>query len=195
MSCLDELSVACRWYVLRVKANFEWKAAFSLRARAFEVFLPVSRRVHRRSKQKIVQTPLLPGYVFCRFDRTSLTPVLSTPGVAYVLSRGNEPEAIDESELYALRVITREAERVDPWPTFAAGQRVRILGGPLCGIEGVVIREPSKTRLVISISLLHRSVVAEIDRAWVESVETALPVGRALDYYRAQSRLDVNGIN
>ena len=45
------------------------------------------------------------------------------------------------------------------------GQRVRVLSGPLEGLTGIVVRQKNRTRFVISLELLMRSVAVEIDSA------------------------------
>jgi hypothetical protein len=58
----------------------------------------------------------------------------------------------------------------EPYPYLQVGQHVCIREGPLEGVEGRLIRERGGERLVISISLLRRSVIAEVERRWVEPV-------------------------
>jgi transcription antitermination factor NusG len=57
---------------------------------------------------------------------------------------------------------------LEPWPTFETGQKIKILHGPLAGVEGHVVRDPGKPRLVVSVSLLRRSVVTQINREYLE---------------------------
>jgi transcription antitermination factor NusG len=159
------------WYVVRVRPNSEWKTTASLTGRGYEVFLPLCRRVREKARRRVLAIPLFPGYVFCRFDRRNLVPIISATGVVQVLSRDRKPEAVAESEIFALQSMSGANMLVEPWPTFETGQKIKILHGPLAGVEGYVVRDDAKPRLVISVSLLRRSVVTQINREYLEESE------------------------
>lgn len=158
------------WYVVRVKANAEWKVAESLAGRGMEVFLPLQKRLSRGRRSRSVQTPLFPGYVFVRFDRRMVLPVLMCPGVVHILCRGTAPEAVDPVEMHALMSVTKLAHSLEALPTFAIGQTLRISSGPLTDVHAIVVRDDGGPRLVVSVSLLMRSVVAHVEREWLEEV-------------------------
>jgi transcription antitermination factor NusG len=155
------------WYVVRVRPNSEWKTTASLTGRGYEVFLPLYRRAKEKAR-RVVAVPLFPGYVFCRFDRQNLVPIVSATGVVQVLSRDRKPEAVEESEMFALQSMTGANMPLEPWPSFETGQKIKILHGPLAGVEGHVVRDATKPRLVVSLSLLRRSVVTQINREYLE---------------------------
>ena len=158
------------WFVVRVRPNCEWKAAASLGARGFEVLVPDFERPTRRAPRKPVRLPLFPGYLFCQFDGQSLVPILSAAGVVQILSRNGAPEPVEQSEIISITTLIDRGMPLQPWPIFERGAPVRVFSGPLAGVQGIVLRDEARTKLIISISLLQRSVVAEIDRAWVQSI-------------------------
>jgi transcription antitermination factor NusG len=156
------------WYVVRVRPNSEWKTTASLTGRGYEVFLPLCRRVREKAHRKVAAVPLFPGYLFCRFDGRNLVPIVSATGVVQILSRDRKPEAVEESEIFALQSMTGANMLLEPWPAFETGQKIKILHGPLAGVEGHIVRDPGKPRLVVSVSLLRRSVVTQINREYLE---------------------------
>ncbi len=164
------------WFVVRVKANAEWKVARGLTGRGLPVFLPVVRRMSKRQRRAPVELPLFPGYVFAQFDSRAAMPVLTCPGVVHILSIGTVAEPVDPDELFALQSISRTGCPVEPLPTFTTGQKIKIGCGPLAGVEAIVVRDDGRQRLIVSVSLLHRSVVAEIDRDWLEEAERPLEI-------------------
>jgi len=170
-------SYSTQWFVVRVKANCEWRVSQGLSNRGFAVFLPVQKRLSRRKQRGQIEIPLFPGYVFAQFDCRASLPVLTCPGVVHILCRGSVAEPVDPSEMYALQSISRFARSVEPLPTFTIGQKVRISSGPLCDVEGIVLRDSGRQRLVVSVSLLQRSIVAEIDREWLQDVKEPVEVG------------------
>jgi transcription antitermination factor NusG len=159
------------WYALHVKPRFEKYVTTQLDSKGYETFLPtyVSKRKWS-DRVKSLSLPLFPSYVFCRFDIHSRLPIVITPGVMAVLGAGKIPAPIDESELSAIRHITEAQVRAEPCPYLAVGEMVRVESGPLEGLVGIVLRTKGSDRLVVSVSLLMRSVSVEIDRSWVKPV-------------------------
>lgn len=159
------------WYVVRVRSNFERTATLSFQEKGYETYLPAytSRRMWS-DRTREIEAPLFPGYVFCRFNPYLRLPILQTPGVVSVISSPTGPIAVDESELDAVRTLLQAKLPVGPWPFLRAGQCVAVERGPLKGVEGIVLEVKSHFRLVVSISLLQRSVYAEIDRDWVRPI-------------------------
>ena len=169
---LSEASDGQPWYAIRVKAQFENVTSRTLRAMGFDEFLPMCRSVRRWSDRvKELEMPLFPGYLFARFDKRDPYRVLNSPGVVHVISAGKEPIPIDPAELDSIRAICSSGIAAEPWPFLTAGQRVVVERGPLMGAEGIVVSLKSGYRLVASLSLLQRSVAAEIDRDWIRPIE------------------------
>jgi len=142
--------------------------------RGYEEFSP-SYTVERRwsDRKKEIEQFLFPGYVFCRVDPQNRLPVLSAPGVVGLVGCGKIPVPIPEDEIERIRRMVQSGLLVSPWPFLEAGQTVLIERGPLTGIEGVLEEVKGKCRLVVSISLLRRSVSAEVDRHWVRPVKAS----------------------
>jgi transcription termination/antitermination protein NusG len=172
-SLVEERENSKQWFAVRVRSNCEWIVAASLKVKGFDICLPRCRPADR-SKSRIKETALFPGYVFCCFDRRVLLPILTVPKVVDIVSCGRVPQAVDPKEMLAVQKLAASGFVTLPHAYLDAGQRVVINNGPLEGVEGILIRDKGQDRLVISISLLLRSVTAEVDRNWVE----AAPVRR-----------------
>jgi len=165
------------WYVVRCKANAERTVAHGLSNRGLEVFLPLEKRASRRKNIGFIETPLFPGYVFARFEHRESLLVVSCPGVVHVLCRGSVPEPVDPVEIHSLLVLSRTSLALSPLPVFQLGERVRITNGPLADVEGIVVRDTGNPKLILSVSLLRRSVIAHVDREWIESLNpAAIPI-------------------
>lgn len=152
------------WYALVVKPRFEKAAGRNLEAKGFETLVPTYRKYHSYgARSKVSDLPLFPGYVCCRFDIRRSLPILSTPGVIRVIGTRSVPAPLSEEEIHALQTAIRAKIPVQPFPFMNAGQKVRITTGALAGIEGIVLRPRPKLGIVLSITLLQRSVLLEID--------------------------------
>lgn len=164
-----------RWFALRVKPRWEKTAARVLQGKGFEEFLPTHKSKRRWSDRiKEVELPLFPGYLFCRMDPRERLPVLTTPGVLEIVGFGKKPAPVDDHEIAAIQSVVNLGFGVTPWPYLRTGNRVEIVCGPLKGLEGIFLEWKQPQRLVVSVTLLQRSVAVEIDPDWVIPLE--LPV-------------------
>ena len=111
----------------------------------------------------------------CRFDQSRCAPILKVPGIVNVVSFGGLPTPISESEIAAVRALSTSNLIFGPWPFMEVGQRVLIHKGPLEGKEGFLIKFRGGYRLVVSITMLNRSVAAEIERDWVRPISNWQP--------------------
>jgi transcription antitermination factor NusG len=96
-------------------------------------------------------------------------PILTTPGVRRIVSFGNTPVPVPESEIEAVRRFIQSKLKIHPWPFLEIGQTVKIEKGPLAGVEGILQEFRGNYRVVVSISLLQRSIAAEMDGTWIKT--------------------------
>jgi transcription antitermination factor NusG len=162
-----------RWFALRVKSRCEKVTAAILHNKGYQEFLPLYRsRRHWSDRTKQLDLPLFPGYVFCRFDPHDRLPVLTTPGLVHIVGVAGIPAPIDDREIDAVHAIIKSGLAAEPWPFVKVGNIVRIDYGSLEGLEGILIEIKKRHRLVVSVTLLQRSVAVEIDRDWVSLVRS-----------------------
>lgn len=161
-----------RWFALQVRTRWEGSTAVLLSGKGYQTFLP-TYKTRKRSNGRVreVESALFPGYVFCQFDALRRLPILVTPGVISVVGQGRVPMPIDDGELAAIQTIVSSGFRAEPWPYLEIGQKIRIEQDVLQGLEGILISFKGTHRIVVSVSLLRRSVALEIDRSCVKAVE------------------------
>jgi transcription antitermination factor NusG len=163
-----------RWFALQVRTRWESSTAVLLSGKGYQTLLPTyqtKRRWNGRVKQ--MNAPLFPGYVFCQFDALKRLPILVTPGVISVVGRGRVPFPVNDREIAAIQTIVTSGFQAEPWPYLEVGQKIRIEGDSLSGLEGILIQFKGNNRIVVSVSLLRRSVALEIDRDCVRPVSPA----------------------
>lgn len=171
-------SVKLPWFALQVRARHEQGVAGHLEGKGYELFLPLYKCRKRWSDRvKEVEAPLFPGYLFCRLNPQDRLPILKSPGMIQIVGSNRIPTAVDEHEIQAIRAMVASGIPNQPWPFLAAGDRVRIESGPLRGLEGILVEFKGNHRLVLSVTLLQRSVAVEIDSAFVTSLRSS-PVPR-----------------
>jgi transcription antitermination factor NusG len=152
------------WFALQVRVRHEVGVSDHLKGKGYEWFLPLYKSRRRWSDRvKEIEAPLFPGYLFCRFDPHDRLPILKTPGVAQIVGYNHIPIPVDEHEIMAIRRLVASGVPNFPCAYLEVGSKVRIDTGALRGLEGILTDVKGKRRLVLSISLLQRSVAVEID--------------------------------
>jgi transcription antitermination factor NusG len=123
-----------------------------------------------------LQLPLFPGYVFVRMALADRLRVLQVPSVVRLVGFNGHLAALPDAEIEGLRNGLGSGVRAEPHPFLTAGRRVRIKAGPLQGREGILIRRKGSLRVVLSIDLIQRSIVVDVE---VADVEPLTRVGRS----------------
>ena len=164
--CSQSLS----WYALKVRTGGELSSMAALRARGFDPYCPTREERRRYSdRMKLVETAVFPGYLFCKFDAQKKVPILSSPGVEYIVGFAGAPVPLTDQEVDSIRRVVDAGGSATKY--LARGQRVRVTHGPLEGVEGILIRDSHGDQLVVSIDLLTRSASLRIDPDNVRPVE------------------------
>jgi transcription antitermination factor NusG len=167
------------WFALQVRSRYESGVAEHLKSKGYEWFLPLYKARRRWSDRvKEIDSPLFPGYLFCRFNPYDRLPILKTPGVTQIVGYNHVPVPVDDHEIEAIRRLVASGLPNSPCAYLGVGSKVRIEAGALRGLEGILTELKGKRRLVLSITLLQRSVAVEIDSDAV-SVVRAQSAGRS----------------
>jgi len=156
------------WYALWTHSHCEQLTHDQLVQKSFCAFLPkVDVWSRRRGVRRLVRAPMFPSYLFLRhaMDKAAYLEVSKVRGLVRVLGeRWNRLATIPEEEMQAIEKVTAAGQPVLPFPYLKEGQRARITGGPLAGIEGILVEaRPRQGLLVLSLHLLQRSVAVVVD--------------------------------
>jgi transcription antitermination factor NusG len=159
------------WFALQTEPRREKKVAFFLEQKGYEFLLPMYRQKRRWTHRTVtMELPLFPGYIFCRFDSSVSGTAVSTPGVSRIVGFGGQPSNIPSDEINSLQLLAGSTLLREPWAYIPDGTLVQIETGPLAGAEGIICADNDRRRLVISVSLLQRSVAVQLDDNTVVSV-------------------------
>ena len=169
---IDNSSNAHRWFAVRIREKFRNVAEQMLKAQAIEFFSPMTTERRQWSdRQKTVSIPLFSGYLFCRFDPEFQLTIQRTLGVIDIVRTGQRLAEVDPAELEAVDRATRADQHAEGLPHLVTGQSVRVVEGPLRGMTGVLMEHKSQWKLVLSVTMMNRSVAVGIDRTQVEAVD------------------------
>jgi transcription antitermination factor NusG len=162
------------WYAIYTRHQHEKNVAHNLARKGFETFLPLYSAPHRwKDRTKVVSLPLFPCYVFLNGDSSRRLDILSTPGIYDIISFANQPAAIPRKEIEDLRRIVESGIPIDPHPFIRSGEAVRVKSGPFAGVEGTLVRKKKLCRLVLSVEILGKSAVVEIESSLVERIKSS----------------------
>jgi len=157
------------WYAVYTKHQHEKGASEVLARKGFDVLLPLYKAAHKwKDRTKLVFQPVFPCYVFLRSTMDRKLEILTTPGVFWLVGNAGRACPIPESDIDAIRRITRSGARMEPHPYLNCGEHVRVQSGPLTGVKGILTRIKNRYRVVISVELLQKAVAVEVDAAIVE---------------------------
>lgn len=152
------------WWALYTRHQHEKAVADGLKAKGFDVFLPLYNSVRFwKDRRKTISLPLFPCYVFVRGETNRRYQVMATPGVHAMLTCGGQIATIPASEIAAIQQSIGGGLRVEPCPFLNYGDRVRVVRGPMKGVAGILIRRKNLCRLILSVETLSRSVAVEVD--------------------------------
>jgi len=166
--------ISGNWYAIHTRSHFEQKVFDGICGKSVEAFLPkiqvMSRRKDRRKK---IMIPLLPGYVFVRFQMEPEVywEIIKTVGVVRMIGFMGKPVCAKDEEINSLMILNGTDRTVHNQEFMKAGDRVMIMEGPLKGLVGFYLRHKGQSeKVVVSIELLQRSLAVEIEDWALEKV-------------------------
>ena len=162
------------WYAVRTRPRHERVVKSLLTEKKVQVFLPEHKVWgRRRDRREKILVPLFPSYLFvgAESDGEKFQQVKWTRGVVDILGVNGAPIPVPNRELESLQILMASGEDMSPVSTLAPGNRVRVLEGPLTGAEGKVLRRGKRSRLIVTVELLQRSVAVELAEYQLEKVK------------------------
>jgi transcription termination/antitermination protein NusG len=161
------------WYAVHTRARHERVVAQRLREQGVTTFLPLITEVHRWSdRRKAVEVPLFGCYVFVKLAATGeeRLRVLRIDGVFKFVGARGVGTPIAEAQIDAVRTLIGQQIPWSTHPFLQIGQRVRVRGGALDGVEGILLSRNDDNTLVVSIDAIQRSLAVRIQGYDVEPV-------------------------
>jgi transcription antitermination factor NusG len=161
------------WFALQTRPRNEKKVDYLLRQKGYECLTPTYRQKRKWSDRTVeIDLPLFPTYVLCRFNSSVLDKAVSTSGVIRIVGFNGKPAEVAVEEIEALQLLMQGSLLREPWRYLPDGTLVLVETGPLTGVQGIIHQDDNYRRLVISITLLQRSVAIQLDESTIVSVVT-----------------------
>jgi transcription antitermination factor NusG len=165
----DELS----WFAVQTKPRHEKKAAAELQEKGISAFLPLcSEKRQWSDRQRVVELPLFPQYVFVRIAQSLNTRVLvlRTNGITSFVGMRGMGIPIPDEQIERVQTVLAHGIPVSPHLFMNVGKRIRIRGGALDGLQGILTAVNGDQTLVVSVELIQRSLAIRIKGFTIEPV-------------------------
>jgi len=158
------------WVAIHTRILYEKMVAEHLVIHGYECFLPLHyKRAYRavqisKNDKHHLDTPLFPGYLFCRYKIKYDFPILQVPGVIKILGCNGIPAIIPDHEIESLQKIVISGLSAEAQPFLHSGQKIRVNSGPLCGVEGFLVKVVKKNlyKIAVGVSIVEKSLVVDI---------------------------------
>jgi transcription antitermination factor NusG len=161
------------WFAVWTRSRQEKVAAAMLGTLGVQHFLPLKSELRQWSDRKqTVHVPLFNGYLFVRMNPTHdrRLQVLKAPGIAGFVGNNTGPLPIPDQQIEDIRTVLTRRVECAVLSLLEEGDRVRVVRGPLAGVEGRLLQGNSSTRLLISIEMIHKTLAVSVLRQDVELI-------------------------
>jgi transcription antitermination factor NusG len=161
------------WFAVQTRGRYEKKVRAELHEKGVQSFLPLFSEKRKWSdRQQLVELPLFPQYVFVRVAATaeSRLSVLRTSGVKNFVGTRGLGIPIPDRQTERIQTIIEQKIPYNPHLYLNVGKRIRIRGGALDGLEGILTAVNGDETLVVSVELIQRSLAVRITGFDVEAV-------------------------
>ncbi|MEJ5361037.1 MAG: UpxY family transcription antiterminator [Spirochaetota bacterium] len=161
------------WYAVYVRSRHEFKVHSALLAKGIESFLPVVERLRQwKDRKKLVPFPLFPGYLFVKIpnDKVYFLQVLKINGVVKILGDSYGYQPVDDDQILSIYKMVTSKLPIDEHPYLKKGQKVKIISGPLSGVQGILESKGAEHHVVVSVDILQKGVSVKVNIDDIEPV-------------------------
>lgn len=164
------------WYAFVTRPRHEKRVEKQLRGNGVECYLPLQRTLRTwKDRRTMVDLPLFSCYIFAHISYFKRYDVLMVPGVVRIVAIGNRPTPVRDEEIEAVRRLLSSGVKFDLSPELHYGDRVRVVEGPLTGIEGELVDFRGGSRVALNVDAVGQSLLVEVERDKLERIAAAEP--------------------
>jgi transcription antitermination factor NusG len=162
-----------RWYAVQTRAKHEKKIGAELPRRGITALVPTVRQTRNWSdRRKVIEAPLFPCYAFVQMVGTAVARnvVRQTPGVLDFVRFGGEPASIPDAQIESIQAVLNNNLPYSSCGFLKIGQRVRVRGGALDNVEGILTGHKGERKLIITVDLIQQSMAVLVEGYDLEPV-------------------------
>ena len=162
-----------QWYAAYTNSRAEKKVLKELQKQGIEAYLPLQKRLKQWSdRRKWVEEPLIRCYIFVRIDMSDYYQVLNTNGIVrYITFEGNDVPIPGNQIDVLKKLVANEADVEVTTDNFTPGDRVKVVSGPLHGLEGELVDFRGNRRVMIRIEHIGQQLIVSIPAGFLEIIK------------------------
>jgi transcription antitermination factor NusG len=157
-------SETAKWYAVYTKSRSEKRLAGRLAEKGIEAYVPLRRTLKQWSdRKKFVTEPLIPSYVFVNITPPEYYEVLNTGGAVKYIWFGGKPAVIPEKQILNLKLLTGSGEEIECISgNISPGTHVKVISGPLRGLEGELMNHLGKNKVLVRIDHINKALMVSL---------------------------------
>ncbi|MBA2611531.1 MAG: UpxY family transcription antiterminator [Bacteroidetes bacterium] len=157
-----------RWHAVYVSSRAEKKISETLNGKGIEAYVPIVKTMRQWSdRKKMVELPLLNGYVFIKINTLENDKVMQTKGVVNFVRSEGKIAAIRDVEIDSLKQLVAlgyhiEANGINK--EYKEGDKVKITSGVLKGIEGYVVEVDENKQIEVLLESIGQCIRVKLPK-------------------------------
>lgn len=169
-------TIDSKWHVIYIRPGFERKVAAKLAEKDIEFFLPTRIEIRQwHDRKKKLEVPVFPGYVFVKVDQKDLVQIYHVAGFIRFLMTGDVMDVLSDQEVDAMKRLFKSDYQIADFENYE-GVPVRVIDGPLIGLEGYLEGVEENGRVVVCIEILNKNIKALVVPGHLERKEEDLAI-------------------
>ncbi|MGH7885806.1 MAG: transcription termination/antitermination protein NusG [Thermodesulfobacteriota bacterium] len=159
------------WFAVYSRVRHEKAVLKEIQKKNFETYLPLMEQIsHWKDRKKKVYLPLFPGYLFVKINPKNSLEILKVPGVIRILGSNGKLIPVPSSQIDGIKELLNSGLHYEISSKYVSGKEVEVIKGPLSGTTGKIINLKGNYKLILSVDIINRSILVEIDIDHVEIV-------------------------
>lgn len=160
------------WYVFYTCPRAEKKVNKYLLSLGYETFLPLKKevKVWKNRQRKVIETPLFPSYIFINIEQCNIFETTKIYGICYCVSCNGVPAYISDEHIQSLKIMQNMNITSVSSEKIFVGDKIRVLNGPLCGYEGILIKMNGINKFGINIDCTNLIAMVDLNISKIERI-------------------------
>jgi transcription antitermination factor NusG len=154
------------WHALYVSSRTEKKVMQTLLAKNIEAYVPIIKTMRQWSdRKKMVEFPLINGYVFVNISALEIDKTLQTKGIVNFVRHSGKIAVIREVEINRIKQLVDLGYQIESDVSsseFKIGNKVKITSGPLKNIEGFIINKLNDKYLFVQLESIGKTIKVKL---------------------------------
>jgi len=158
-----------KWIAVYTKSRHEKVVIRELEKKNIEAYCPILKERRQWSDRKRwVEFPLFRSYVFIKIELKNSLYILQTMGVHHIIKFQGNISTIPDGIIQNIKSMIDGGFTVEQVEYFVKGDEVKVVDGPLKGMEGIVVKIKNENKLVLKVAAIHQAIAVQIHPGYLK---------------------------